>query len=489
MSACAIYFGNMHVLEFVTRIYFFALLSCGGDNGSGKNYADAVAGKYSGTVYESYGSGSSEMNTTVLDIKKDGKFTLTMTTVRDVLTEIVELNGSMVVSKENKVTSVKFDNFGKVIDSGNVYMFGNLIPKNQEDNSDMASMVAAIEKIYTEMFKENLAFSNSYVLFILGDNVQILYKENTQKLAENTVLRIFTEKETNDFEKSLSFDEKLPVYEADYYLVKNTEFNLADVTMKKDLIDILSEETVAIKTDYYGNAEFGGLEITDVEGFDLTTAGSKTATIKYMNQTTEVSKQVSYIVVESEEDLPRNQVKDFELYNSNKIIYLNQADSLYKQGYRLEYNTFGDSSSKYVDINEINCIGTNKVVNVTGYDNTKVGYQVVSFEYRGKVYKQAFFIYNETVDPIKSISKVECRVEISRPENTVRIVNPELTISRMSGATKKATLTMDWAINKKNLQDYKDGDQILFEYKYNLEGKEYSYLLGVRVVINETQTA
>ena len=260
--------------------------------------------------------------------------------------------------------------------------------------------------------------------------------------------------------------------------------------MKKDLIDILSEETVVIKTDYYGNAEFGGLEITDVEGFDLTTAGSKTATIKYMNQTTEVSKQVSYIVVESEEDLPRNQVKDFELYNSNKIIYLNQADSLYKQGYRLEYNTFGDSSSKYVDINETNCIGANKVVNVTGYDNTKVGYQVVSFEYRGKVYKQAFFIYNETVDPIKNISKVdECRVEISRPENTVRIVNPELTISRMSGATEKATLTMDWAINKKNLQDYKDGDQILFEYKYNLEGKEYSYLLGVRVVINETQTA
>lgn len=468
----------------------FVLTACGGDNGSGKNYADAVAGKYSGTVYESYGSGSSEMNTTVLDIKKDGKFTLTMTTVRDVLTEIVELNGSMVVSKENKVTSVKFDNFGQVIDSGNVYMFGNLIPKNQEDNSDMASMVAAIEKIYAEMFKENLAFSDSYVLFILGENIQILYKENTQKLAENTVLRIFTEKETNDFEKSLSFDEKLPVYEADYYLVKNTEFNLADETMKKDLIDILSEETVVIKTDYYGNAEFGGLEITDVEGFDLTTAGSKTATIKYMNQTTEVSKQVSYIVVESEEDLPRNQVKDFELYNNNKIIYLNQADSLYKQGYRLEYNTFGDSSSKYVDINETNCIGANKVVNVTGYDNTKEGYQVVSFEYRGKVYKQAFFIYNETVDPIKNISKVyECRVEISRPENTVRIVNPELTISRMSGATEKATLTMDWAINKKNLQDYKDGDQILFEYKYNLEGKEYSYLLGVRVVINETQTA
>ena len=468
----------------------FVLTACGGDDGSGKNYADAVAGKYSSTVYESYGSGSGEMNTIVLDIKKDGKFTLTMTTVADVLTEIAELNGSMVVSKENKVTSVKFDNFGKAFNGENVYMFGNLIPKNQEDNSDMASMVATIEKIYTEMFKENLAFSDSYVLFMFGENIQILYKENTQKLAENTVLRIFTEKETNDFEKSLSFNEKLPVYEADYYLVKNTEFNLSDETMKKDLIDILSEATVAIKTDYYGNAESGGLKITDVEGFDLTTAGSKTATIKYMNQTAEVSKQVSYIVVESEEDLPRNQVKDFELYNNNKIIYLNQADSLYKQGYRLEYNTFAESSSKYVDINETNCIGANKVVNVTGYDNTKAGYQVVSFEYRGKVYKQAFFIYNETVDPIKSISIVdECRVEISRPENTVRIVNPELTISRKSGATEKYTLTMDWAINKKNLQDYKNGDQILFEYKYNLDGREYSYLISVSVVINETHTA
>lgn len=163
---------------------------------------------------------------------------------------------------------------------------------------------------------------------------------------------------------------------------------------------------------------------------------------------------------------------------------------MYKQGYRLEYNTFGDSSSKYVDINETNCIGDNKIVTVTGYDTTKAGYQVVSFEYRGKVYKQAFFLYNETVDPIKSISKVyECRVEITRPENTVRIVIPELTISRMSGATEKATLTMDWAINKKNLQDYKDGDQIMFAYKYNLDGREYSYLISVRVVINETQTA
>ncbi len=525
----------MRVLEFVTRIYFFyftfalffdsiyliiksdeknknggimkkflnamlalclivscmfVLTACGGDDGSGKNYADAVAGKYSGTVYDIYSSSSSEKNTTVLDIKADGKFTLTMTTVRDVLTEIVELKGTMVVNKDNKVTSVKFDNFAEMVDSGAVYMFGNLMPKNEEDSSEMESMIPIIEKIYTEMFKDNLAFGDSYVLFILGDNIQILYKENTQKLAKNTVLRVFTEKEYNDLEKSFSYYGKYAEYEADYYLVKNAEFDLADEATKNELIAALAEETVAITTDYYGNAEFDNLEITGVEGFDLTTAGSKTATIKYKNQTTEVSKQVSYIVVEDEEDLPRNQVKDFELYNNNKIIYLNQENSLYEQGYRLEYDTFGDGSSRYIDVNETNCTGDNKIVTVTGYDKTKAGYQVVSFEYRGKVYKQAFFLYNETIDPIESISKVyECRVEITRPENTVRIVNPRLTINRISGATGEDTLNMDWAINMKNLQDYEDGDQILFEYKYNLDGREYSYLISVRVVINETQAA
>lgn len=468
----------------------FMLTACGGDDGSGKNYADAVAGKYSGTVYDIYSSSSSEKNTTVLDIKEDGKFTLTTTTVRDVSTEIVELKGSMVVNKDNKVTSAKFDNFGEMVDNGAVYMFGNLMPKNEEDDSDMASMLTVIEKIYTDMFKDNLAFGDSYVLFMLGDNIQILYKENTQKLAKNTVLRVFTEKQYNDFEKSISYDEKFAEYEADYYLVKNAEFDLADQVMKKELIASLSERTFAITTDYYGNAKSGNLEITDVEGFDLTTAGSKTATIKYKNQTTEVSKQVSYIVVEDEEDLPRNQVKDFKLSNNNKIIYLNQEASLYKQGYRLEYETFGDGSSKYISVNEINCTGDNKIVTVTGYDPTKAGCQVVSFEYRGKVYKQAFFLYNEIVDPIKSISKVyECRVEITRPGNTVRIVIPKLTINRMSGATDEDTLNMDWAINMKNLQDYENGDQILFEYKYNLDGREYSYLISVRVVINETQAA
>lgn len=469
----------------------FLLTACGGGNDGDKNYVKAVAGKYSGTVYESYGSGSSEKNTTVLDIKEDGKFTLTMTTDRDVLTEVIELNGTMVVNKDNKVTSVKFDNFGEMVDSGAVYMYGNLMPKNEEYSSELEYMLPIIEKVYTAMFKDNLTFGDSYVLFILGDNIQLLYKDNTQKLAENTVLRVFTEKEYNDFEKSVLYDGKYAEYEADYYFVKNAEFNLANEAMKEELIDTLSEGTFAIITDYYGNAEIDDLEITDIEGFDLTTVGSKTATIKYMNQTTETSKQVSYIVVEDEEDLPRNQVKDFELSNNNKIMYLKQEDSLYEQGYRLEYNTFGQNSSIYVDINEANCTGDNKIVTVTGYDKTKAGYQEISFEYRGKVYKQAFFIYNETVDPIESISTVayECRVEITRPDNSVRIVNPGLRIKRISGATEEATLTMDWAINKKNLQDYEDGDNMLFEYKYELDGKEYSYLISIRVVIKETQAA
>lgn len=465
----------------------FVLSACGEKTGDGtKNYANKVAGKYSNTSFFTASSVVSKKNITAIDIKEDGKFEFSITEISDVSKEATVIKGTMVFDENKNVVEVTFDNFAESFDNIEYY-FGNKLPEN-EDYNDMPDMYNSLEKVYAALFENCFSFNDSYAVFCLGTEIKVMYKENAKKLADNSVLRVFTEKEYVEFGQILNMSKLNAKYEADYYFVKNEAFDISDQTIKSTFIEELEDVTYGIVTDYLGNGELDNLDITDIEGFDLTTVGTKIATIKYMDKTTEVSKQVSYKVVESKDDVPMNQIKEFELTKyGNRVsglVYINQSESLYEKGYKLRYNTFGELSPKYIALTVENCTGDNKVVTVTGFDNAKTGYQVASFEYRGKTYKQAFFVFNESVDPIDQIRKpLDCKVQIDKTENTMTILNPTLTIEKKSGATETVTINKDWAINLNSLQNYEDGDWIIFEYNYTFDGQPYTYWFSINVVI------
>jgi len=466
----------------------FLMTACNGDEtpGGETNYASQVAGKYANTYYESDKDGtetnSASKITASADIQSDGKFTITVQYYHGVNSEIETLKGTMVVNEDKSIKSLVLS--GDLEDSlGTESFLGNILPQNS-DSEESSVYEEQTKEVYLKMLgntlKSSISFTDSYMtMYADGNTNVVLYKEGAQKLAEGTILRTMTEKDSYENLALMGYG-SFPPYEYDYYFTKASageEFDASTINFAGCVIDA------------YGNAVSQLIKITEATGFDLSKLGTGTATLKYKNGTKDETRTVSYAVVE-EENLPVKQITKYAVTTSETdisstvdVVIIEKATGLtklYDEDLYFIYKTYEDSlyykEGTAVAINQTNCEGEDKVITITGFDGNKLGYQEISIAYRGKVYKQAVYVYDDTNDLVVSVSLSSASVSIKGTEMTV---SGTLTPTTISGKTQTTVnLTKGMAINlKSDLSKYTTDDSIVF--KYDVDG--YSYYFSVKV--------
>lgn len=469
---------------FLIAATMFTLTACGG----GK--AGSVAGTYTSVIY---GSHKTEITFT---IEKDGKFSLVTVENDGFTSEETSITGVISVDENKEVTACSIDDILEAMVGRKSTFLGNILPDEEIDSTDYLEL-SVMSGIIEDYFKDNIVFKDNYILFEMGDNPQIFYKKDTEKLAKGTVLKFYSQKDVMELEGGLSslLGSKKETYETDYYFVKGA-FDLTTEIDKNDFIDGIAYESNVLKvTDIYGNVRKTIPEIKGISGFDLTTVGNKTGVIKYQDRDKVVEKTVTYTVVETGEDLPINQIKEAYLvgssssYKLNKVVYVSQDTEAYNFGWRIRTENY-DYDTVYVKIDQENCTGDTKVIDIVGYDKTKTGYQLITIKFKGVELKQAIFVYSDTVNPVIEVyGSYGSEVVITAPaeggngEYTADFTNAKFTVKKADGTTETLTATKEDAVALVAWKDYEDGDYIDFVYKYTFNGVEYSFYYEIRVSI------
>ncbi len=463
----------------------FTLTACGG----GK--AGSVAGTYTNEIID--GDGKIEIT---LDVKKDGGFSCSVKESCGLEANEYELTGTISVDENKKITSIELNDLADVLLNAKNTFLGNILPAEELDSS-VSLEITAFNGIIGDYLKECVIFGDDYVLLLMysGDS-QIMYKEGAKKFAKDTVVQFFTKKDAMEFESGLSFiGLKQETYETDYYFEKGA-FDLTDATGKSDFIEELTNSSYAVVIDRSGNVNVTSPIIEDVTGFDLTAAGKKTGVIKYKSAGSVIEKQVTYTVVEAKEDWPRYQLKNYELVNDSSayelddIEYVAANTELYSLGWSIEYNTFASSEYVYEQINEENCTGNAKVIDIVGYDKTKTGYQLITVKYKGVELKQAIFVYSDTVNPVVKVYRSnDSKVVITAPaegsngEYTADYTNAKIKVKKADGTIEEKTVAKVNAVNMDELKNYENGDEITFAYEYVFDGVTYTFYCDIQVEV------
>lgn len=448
------------------------------------NYAELVAGTYK-SVEIDYG----ERTVTTLTIEEDGDVVMETCTDDGVESSTSTIKMHIVVDEDKNVTDVKLvdlDDY-KSLD----YVFGTLL---ENDSADMMLEIKLILGMLGDSLTDfiDFKFGDDYVVMDSSGTPSVLYKDGAKRLAYDTVYAFMTEKEYTVKEISLSSLMRYgsmiaPSFDGDYYLIKNDAFDLTKAEDKAGLLETLSDLSLAVKVDHLGYLEYSGVEIVDASGFDLATVGTRSGVIKYKSAGVTVEKTVTYTVIEDREvEHPLYQASEAR-YNSifYDVEYVQKDAELYNLGWKITYELFtrNDSDNVTVSINEENCTGDTKIVDIIGYDKTKTGLQTVGIKFRGYEKKITVFVYDETVNPVISMSLVS-KSTGSTPEVLVKKNGESYTLdcSDLQFKTKKADGTYanvdvaaTDAIETYALKDYEDGDYIYFVYKETFDGKEYCF--------------
>lgn len=458
--------------------------------------AKAIAGTYSNVVVEDRYGDLCKMEYS-FELKENGQFTFSQKKLMGIETQYATLTGKMSVDKNNNVTDVKLDSSVGLGDSVEA-IFGVDLPYDEDTDLSAYYENLYMVDIYNTFMENGLTFNQDYMIFGLSGEYIIMYKEGASRLAKDVVLDFLTQKDLYELESifAVLYGESLPDFTADYYFVKDAEFNISTDAAKEDFIAELQGDSYVIVANRLGNLEMKGATISDISGFDLTTVGTKNATIKYQSAGNVVEKQVSYIVVETSDDLPMYNVKEIELVDSSKsylddIIYVAADTELYTLGWKVEYRTYASSSRKYVEINQENCEGTEKVVDIAGYNKAQTGVQIVTVTYRGKQYKQLVFVYNATVNPVVEATALGgSQIVITKTANAdafdyeISYANAKIVLTKADGTTAEEALTAAQAINLDELKNYENGDEIIFGYNYTYNNVAYTFYVEVEVVVN-----
>lgn len=464
----------------VPCIFLFA--GCGGNNDNTdtktKNYASQIAGTYTNTYYVYDYPDTYNKAEATLEIKNDGSYLLTEKDIDGVMTTTTSMRGKFVINQDNSVKSMTIDNFNELMQNGIVQSFlGNVLP-TEEQVYDSSSLTSNIKENMEALLKDSISFTDSYAFIGAGigmDN-EILYKNGATKLAEGTVLKVIT---TAEYSKAVDsiYGSSAPTYETDYYIVKNASLDLTKEDDKTGFIDTLSMSTFAYTINDLGGVSVDCLMINDVEDFDLKTVGVRTGKIKYANATETVTKSVTYTVVETDADLPENQVTKCTLVDSageevEDVIAIEKNKDIYSLNLKLSYETYKGWGQSVTIIAET-CEGTNSIITISGYDKSKTGYQVVSFTYGGQTCKQAFYVYDSTDNPVVAVNlSADAKVTITKTvSGTTTTYTPTVTgtlTETTIGGSEVATpveLTMEMAVNlMSDLSMYEGGDTVLFAY-------------------------
>lgn len=471
---------------------FFVLTAC--DNG---NVPASIVGTYSNTYVDlDYAA----QNTISLDIRNDGSFTYSISQSSGIADSYLAIDGKIVFDENKQVEDVQINNLIDGIAGAKESILGNILPKQLLDmGPDEYYQMMMFQNMFGDILKECLYFGNDYLVLTFGtsSSYQVLYKSTAKKFAENDFITFFTEKDYYDLRNSMyvAMNRKVVTYKTDYYFIKNS-FDLTDATAKADFIETLNSESEILVANKYGHGRIDDADIKDIEDFDLTTAGEKVGTIKLQINNANITVRVTYTVVEDKSCLPSNQIEEIKVINDSSssfdIDYIAKDTDIYSLGWQLLYETFSSSSKNYVDLDETNCTGDEKIVTITGYDKTKTGFQLVTFEYLGEKISQAVFVYDETVNPVIDISYItDAKVVITKTtvdtQTTYSIdyTNAKINLIKADGSEVEQRLTANETFELQDLSSYKNFDYIYFAYNYKFGGKTFTFYVEIEVEVVE----
>lgn len=454
--------------------------------------AGSVAGTYSNSFIA-----DGVRTDIVVTIKKDGSFTYSTKTSEGLHFQESKLSGNLSVDSNKKVTNCSLTNLDSLL-SKNASFLGNLLPEEEIPREALLE-VTLLGSFVGDAVKECFKFTNDYMIICSTHEPMVLYKNGVEKYAKDSVLHFFSEKGMMDLLNALNIfdiDTKPVNYKTDYYFSRS-QYDLNTDAGKQSLLEYLNNYSKVMIADYLGNAELTYTNITKFANFDLSTTGEKTGTITYMSAGKEVNKEVTYTVLKDESDHPKNEITSYELYDSSKytlksVEFIAKDTELYNLNWKFGYKAENSSSNRnYEDINEENCTGDNKTVTISGYNKATAGYQLVSVEYRGKIYKQAVFVYDENNNPAFDADSAEGNsVKINKTNDGVKDVysldcsNTKIVLYYANGTSETKNLTSNQAINLDDLKNYENDDTITFAYNYTYNEQTYTFYVNAKVVVN-----
>lgn len=458
----------------------------------------AIAGNYSGVAYD-VDDESGATNKMVLNftLQKSGDFATTISSINGITTYKTSLEGVLDVNANKEITSIKLTS--DIEDIASIYRWNKKLPKETTGGySDADQLLYA-----AELVKNGIIFKGDYMLMSIGGGstmppVYILYKDGATKLAEGAVAHAYTNRDAYKLREAEAAMEnkKFPTYKTDYYFEKG-EYDLSvsgnDTTGKTGFIKYISNGSAVAEVQVDGGVKLVSIEITDVVGFDLTTAGVKTATIKYSNNGQTSQRQVTYTVVEDETQLPWNAAFKMRLDNVSStmgnIAYIEKGQDLYTLGWKLKYEELNGDSTETININTSNCTGSSKVIDIVGYNKDTIGCQNVTIKFRGSEINTVVFVYDDTVNQYSSMSaatgsKVVIEFNSERNDYDIDYSNAIVNLTKITDSSiETKVMSSQYAIGLKPLAEYRTGDRIKFAYTQTVCGETYTFYVSIPVEV------
>ena len=458
-----------------------------GGTGTGEtNYASQIAGSYSNCMFEEDGDNHLSKNITEITINENGQFKLSSQTDDGIENSYQSLKGTFTVDENKKITNVTFDNVENALNLS-MQILGNELPIDKSEEFD-EDMIKAIQKMLETFFEKTTTFGSGYMALVIDEPI-ILYTANTDKLPEGTVVSTWTEKDIKLISASMmELDLRL---ETDYYFQKDEVIDLTDEESMASFANSISLQGFVVDED--GNIDMQTLKVDSVSGLNLAQVGTGNAILKYTVNEVEHELNVTYTVVETEDQLPQNRVTKVKV-DSEDLAFVEKGFDLYSLGLELEYAT-ATSTMSYntpIEITSENCTGENPLIVVTGYDNTKNGYQEITFTYKGASCKIAVYVYDEHDNPVVDVKVASGAKLVITKTTTGTTTNYELDYSQAKLSEVKAdgtesaekTLSSANALNlKTDLSQYEDGDSVYFKYDVTNAGETYSFYIYLEIEI------
>ncbi|MDE7395601.1 MAG: hypothetical protein K2M95_05750, partial [Clostridiales bacterium] len=399
-------------------------------------------------------------------------------------------SGTFEISAAKELTEFKFDNFAESQKPLQTFL-GPTLPASGEVMSELETV--AQEAIMEQMYKKLIGIHDGYITMV-GEGCTCLYKTGAQKLTHGTVISVYTPKDLNDFNGV--FGESAVTYESDYYITKlPTEVDLTDDAQKAEVLSDI--DLFAFVADEYGNGQGTMLPVTDITAIQLATLGTRNTTITYNNGTADVTKDVTYTVVASDEDLPEEAIVRLSLNYKNKdivsVIGIAKGTQLYEDSdfTLFYYKAEEPHQGRGIVVNAANASGANAVITISGYDPNTTGLQTVTFTYKGQSVELLVFVYDETVNPIVKVEDSGV-VTITKAGDTYTAdyTNAKATAYKFGDNTgTEITFTEADAINLRDLSTYEDEDEIVFKYQVQFGGHTYTFYVALEVEVVEATPA
>ena len=253
----------------------------------------------------------------------------------------------------------------------------------KENNSNGKNLINDIDS--DEKYSTNKTVYFRTIENNMAENTITIYKDN-KKILEEQLVRdeiVYNFIRNGDYKIEIYSEDNIEGYDG----TKTYEFTISGREIEK-----IEVTTLPTKTEYIQNNESldltGGkltvtyndeseeiVDLTDedvkVTGFDNSKIGTNTLTVEYEGKTTTFD--VEIILQEVEEKA----VEKIEVTTlPTKIEYIQNNENLDLTGGKLTV-TYNDESEEIVDL-------TDEDVKVTGFDNSKIGINTLTVEYRGK---------------------------------------------------------------------------------------------------------